>query len=99
MVLRVLAVLKVLFDCRTAARTCQNDLGASEALLYLCCYGRNGDEGTASDYLTAGLDGGPLYNPVNGAVFTSIESFNAITMFSDLQTDPVQHASFETPPF
>jgi hypothetical protein len=36
-----------------------------------------------------GPGGGPLFNVVNGAVFTSIESFNAVTMFSDVNTLPV----------
>jgi hypothetical protein len=41
--------------------------------------------------LTNGLNGGPLFSLANGAVFTSIESFNGLTMFSNLQTAPVAH--------
>jgi hypothetical protein len=79
----------VLLDCRDAHRTSQADLGPQEKPVFFCCYGKNGDEGSASNYLTGGLNGGALFNPSNGAVFTSIESFNALTMFADLQTVPV----------
>jgi hypothetical protein len=50
----------------------------------LLTYGRNGGDGRPADYLlTAGPSGGPIFPCVPGAVFTSIESFNAVTMFSD----------------
>jgi hypothetical protein len=59
------------------------------------CYGtfgvnsvtnNSGDPIVGSDYLFTGGPGGagPL-NIVNGAVFTSLESFNAVTMFSDVE--------------
>ena len=46
-----------------------------------------GDPVTAADYLFTGGPGatGPL-NFTNGCVFTSLESFNAVTMFSDVPT-------------
>ena len=82
--------LKVVLDSRVGCRTSRNDLGADERVSYFCCYGRNGDEGGACDYLINGAGGGnPLFNLANGAVFTSIESFNALTFFSDLNTAPV----------
>jgi hypothetical protein len=81
--------LPVLLDWRTGRRTCQNDLAADQRVCFFGCYGKNGDEGSAPDYLTKGLDGGPLFKPVNGAVFTSLESFNAVTFFSNAATAPV----------
>jgi hypothetical protein len=81
--------LKVLMDRRSTVRTSQANLGETERPIFYCCYGKNGDEGSTSEYLTAGLNGGPLFNPANGAVFASIESFNAVTFFSDEATSPV----------
>lgn len=81
--------VKVMLDKRSGCRTNLGDLGANELLLYFCCYGTNGDEGSACDYLINGPCGTPLFNPANGAVFTSIESFNALTFFSDIVTVPV----------
>jgi hypothetical protein len=81
--------LKVMLDRRSAKRTCQADLADEEKPVFFCCYGKNGDEGSMIDYLTTGLNGGALFNPANGAVFTSIESFNAVTLFSDESTAPV----------
>jgi hypothetical protein len=81
--------MKVILDRRSALRTSQADLMAAEKPVFFGCFGKNGDEGGSSDYLTTGLDGGPLFNPANGAVFTSIESFNAVTLFSDEVTAPV----------
>ncbi len=60
-----------------------------QSLAAYCCFGCNGDEGRGSDYLICAADGGVLSNLVNGAVFTSLESFNAVTMFLDLETSPV----------
>jgi hypothetical protein len=58
-------------------------------VIFLATFGKNGDEGSSSAYLmTGGPQGGHLFNTVNGAVFTSLESFNAVTMFSDVQTSP-----------
>jgi hypothetical protein len=81
--------LKVMLDRRNAKRTCQTDLAAEDKTVFLCGFGRNGDEGGTTEYLTTGLNGGPLFNPANGAVFTSIESFSAVTLFSDEATAPV----------
>jgi rhodanese-related sulfurtransferase len=89
----------VLLDQRAAVRTSQTDLDAllnnpnlgrqgSQRLLALACYGMyNGDEAITKQYLlNGGPNGGPLYQLVNGAVFTSIESFNGVTLFSDAVT-------------
>jgi hypothetical protein len=92
--------LCVILDRRSGTRTNQADLDAllgtypqrlqGQAAILLATYGYNGDEGSASNYMfEGGPDGGVLFNLVNGAVFTSIESLNAVTMFSDVDTSPV----------
>ena len=92
--------LCVILDRRSATRTNQADLDAllstypqrqsGQGVILLATFGHNGDEGSASNYiLKGGPAGGPLFNVVNGAVFTSIESFNGVTMFSDVNTAPV----------
>jgi hypothetical protein len=91
--------LCVILDRRSGTRTNQADLNAllstypqrqpGQGAILVATFGRNGDEGSASNYiLKGGPAGGPLFNVVNGAVFTSIESFNAVTMFSDVNTAP-----------
>ncbi|MBN1436752.1 MAG: hypothetical protein JW936_06735 [Sedimentisphaerales bacterium] len=57
-----------------------------QAVIYLASYGRNGDDPAGADYILAGYNGGPLFNVANGAVFSAYESFNAVTMFSDVAT-------------
>jgi len=92
--------LCVILDRRSGTRTNQADLEAlldiypereeGQAAILVATFGYNGDEGSASNYiLEGGPDGGFLFNLVNGAVFTSIESLNAVTMFSDCNTLPV----------
>jgi len=90
----------VMLDRRMAVRTSQTDLNSyatanptsrvnPQGIVLLATYGTNGDEGSSSNYLLAGSPGGgPLFNVVNGAVFTSIESYNGVTMFSDVNTAP-----------
>ncbi|MFA5251239.1 MAG: dockerin type I repeat-containing protein [Phycisphaerae bacterium] len=92
--------LCAVLDRRSGVRTSQADLDAlltkypqrqsGQGAILLATFGRNGDEGSASNYILAGgPGGGPLFNVVNGAVFTSIESYNAVTMFSDVNTAPI----------
>jgi len=92
--------LCVILDRRSGTRTNQADLDAlldtyperqqGQAAILVATFGCNGDEGSASNYiLEDGPDGGALFNLFNGAVFTSIESLNATTMFSDASTSPV----------
>ncbi len=92
--------LCVILDRRSGTRTNQSDLEAlldtypqrqqGQAAILVATFGHNGDEGSTSNYiLKGGPNGGALFNLVNGAVFTSIESFNAVTMFSDCNTLPV----------
>jgi hypothetical protein len=62
-------------------------LAADEGIAGLLTYGRNGGDGRPRDYLlVSGPGGGPLFKCVPGAMFTSIESFNAVTFFSDPNT-------------
>jgi len=63
----------------------QSDLAGYQALVALATYGSHDDAGSSSDYLVAGgPGGGPLFCMTYGAVFTAIESFNAVTFFSDV---------------
>lgn len=89
-------------DKRYNQRTNQTDLNAYastdpnrdvyQGIIALATYGYNGDEGSSEHYLLeSGPERGPLFNCVNGAVFTSIESLNAVTMFSDISTLPAPH--------
>lgn len=99
--------LCVLLDQRAGIRTCQADLDlllnnaalgrvGPQGLLALACYGMyNGDETITKEYLlNGGPNGGPLYQLVNGAAFTSIESFNAVTLFSDAVTTQAKIVDF-----
>ncbi len=92
--------LCVLLDRRSGTRTNQIDLDAllstypqrepEQGVILIATFGCNGDEGSASNYLLKdGPGGGALFNLVNGAVFTSLESLDAATMFSDCNTQPV----------
>jgi hypothetical protein len=92
--------LCVLLDRRSGIRTNQADLDAlpviypqrqqPQGAILVATFGCNGDEGSASNYiLKDGPGGEALFNLVNGAVFTSLESLNAVTMFSDCNTQPV----------
>jgi hypothetical protein len=92
--------LCVILDRRSGTRTKQSDLDTlpgtypqrqqQQGAILVATFGCNGDEGSKSNYiLKGGPGGGALFNLVNGAVFTSIESFNAVTMFSDCNTLPV----------
>ena len=79
--------LNVIYDKRASHRSCQTDLRWGQMAVGGASLGRNGDEGSDSDYI---LSGGPygtgLFKMACGAVFTSIESFNAVTLFSDVET-------------
>jgi len=85
----------VMLDRRVSNRTDQADLDAyavshpeshqQPGVILLAGFGMNGDEGGSGSYLLdGGPEGGSLFNAVNGAVFTSIESFNAVTMFTNV---------------
>lgn len=64
-------------------------------IIGLATYGCNGNDGRAATYLTTGgPQGGPLFPCVPGAVFTSIESFNAVTMFTTVPTTQAKIAEF-----
>jgi hypothetical protein len=85
----------VMLDRRPNIRTNQNDLAAEQLIVLLTSYGKNGDEGPSKTYLlNGGPAGGPLFNLTNGAVFTSFESFNAVTMFSNATTSQAKIVDF-----
>lgn len=66
--------------------TIANDMlmPAGAGLVGLLTYGRNGGDGRSQNYLLInGPSAGPLFTCVPGAVFASIESYNAVTMFTD----------------
>jgi Dockerin type I domain len=87
--------LCVMLDRRVSSRTNQADLDAyavshpeshqQPGVILLAGFGMNGDEGGSGTYLiNGGPEGGSLFDVVNGAVFSSIESFNAVTMFTNV---------------
>ena len=79
--------ITVLCDMQNEHRINQADLLANEVAVAVASFGTNGDEGTSKDYiLKDGPNDGPLFNLAYGAVFCSIESFNAVTMFSGAST-------------
>lgn len=79
--------LTVICDKRSYHRTNQDDLDPEKLVVALACYGVNGDEPGGGDYIeTAGPQGGPVFDLAYGAVFTSLESFNVPTTFTDVLT-------------
>lgn len=66
-----------------------------QGVIGFSCFGMNGDEGRTKTYLlTGGENGGVLFPFLNGAVFTSLESFNAVTLFSDVSTTQAKIVDF-----
>lgn len=87
--------INVILDTRYKKTTTQANLATDELVLLLTTYGVNGDEGNPKTYLLTGGPGGiPLFNLANGAVFTSMESFNAVTMFSNAITTQAKIIDF-----
>lgn len=87
--------LTVICDERPDHLTNQDDLEPDKLLVVLAGFGKNGDEGSPKDYLTTqGPQSGPLFQLTNGAVFTSVESYNAVTMFSDATTSQAKLIDF-----
>ena len=92
----------VVLDRRSAVRTNQADLdelvatipsrSENQNVIMLASFGVNGDEGDGNDYLVQ--EGQPLFEMANGAVFCSIESFNAVTMFSGVTTSQAKIIDF-----
>jgi hypothetical protein len=92
-------------DYRTSAylgQTLLNETSAfypgrapDQSVIAYASFGRNGDDGKTKDYLyTGGDDGGPMFTLANGAIFTSLESFNAVTLFSDQATSQAKIIDF-----
>lgn len=89
--------LNVILDSRLTKTTTQADLAADELALLLTTYGVNGDESNPKTYLlTGGPAGSAIFRLANGAIFTSMESFNAVTMFSDAVTTQAKIIDFIT---
>ena len=98
-----LHLLPVLLDYRNRVTTSPSDFSSldtyyptrqePQGVVGFSCYGMNGDEGRSKDYLYTGGPGGPFLF-LNGAVFTSLESFNAVTMFSNVQTTQCKIVDF-----
>ena len=58
-------------------------LGPDRGIAALLTYGMNGQDRRGADYLyTSGPYGGPAFQCAPGAVFSSLESYNATTMFT-----------------
>ncbi|MCB9849800.1 MAG: hypothetical protein H6817_03765 [Phycisphaerales bacterium] len=67
----------------------------NDGIIGLMTYGRNGGDGRPPTYLlTGGQNGGPLFRCAPGAVFTSLESFNAVTMFDDASSNQAKIVEF-----
>ncbi len=92
----------VVLDRRSGVRTSQTDLdelvagiadrSATQNVIALAGFGVNGDEGDGKGYLLS--EGAGLFNVANGGVFCSIESFNAVTMFSGVTTSQAKIIEF-----
>ena len=68
---------------------------AGAGIIGLATPGCNSGDGRPATYLTTGGPGGGLLFPcAPGAVFTSIESFNAATMFTSVSTNQAKIAEF-----
>ena len=79
----------------TSAIMNQSRIGANESLIGLLTFGRNSNDGRPKTYLlTSGPGGGPLFDCAYGAVFASLESFNAVTMFSNATTSQAKLVDF-----
>ncbi len=79
--------VNVLLDARGTCRTSQSDLSFGQAVVGLSTFGRNGDEGDSSNYLlNEGDDSSALFELCYGSVYASFESYNAVTLFSDIDT-------------
>ncbi len=89
-------LFKILIDRRTGKNLTQEMLEASDKVLLYATYGTNGDGPCSSGYLLTGCNGEPIFKFANGAVFTSIESFNAVTMFTCPGTGQAKIVDFIT---
>ncbi len=57
-------------------------VGDDQSIIALQSYGRNGGDGRPTNYLlVSGPNNGPLFKCSPGAIFSSLESYNAVTMF------------------
>jgi hypothetical protein len=85
---------KVLWDY-TAAWPSSAAFPAGAGAVALLTGGRNSNDGRPATYLTTGgPNGGPLVTCVPGAIFASVESFNAVTFFTSTSTSQAKIAEF-----
>ncbi len=88
----------VVIDQRNNTQATQADLDSTigtlierddmQKVITLATYGINGDESLSDDYLYATDPNSGIFNLTNGSIFTSFESYNAVTFFSDIATQP-----------
>jgi len=91
----VLDDLAVIYDFTDEIMNAGSAIVDGAPCLALATFGRNAGDGRPADYLfTGGPEGGALFQYVNGAVFASLESFNATTMFIDVNTTQGKIADF-----
>ena len=87
--------MTMIYDDRAQKRSSQSDLAMGQAAVVLNGYGCNGDENSSPDYLIAGgPEGAALFKLSYGAVFNSIESFNAVTFFADVSSSQAKIVDF-----
>ncbi len=72
------------------ASSCFSGRSPEQGVVFYSGYGTNGDESLNSDYLIeAGPNGLAAGALADGAVFTSVESLSAVTLFSNCNSHPV----------
>lgn len=85
---------QVLWD-DTAAMLSSAHLPQGSGIISLQTFGKNANDGCTATYLlTDGPGGGPLFRCAPGAVFTSLESFNYLTLFTSVATSQGKVAEF-----
>lgn len=90
--------LTMVYDQQAAHRTNQSELATGKAAVAVVSYGVNGDEAVKpSDYILHGGPGGTsLFQLTYGAVFDSVESYNAVTLFNNVSTGQGKIVDFIT---
>ena len=85
---------QVVFDA-TAAIQSQASLGAGSSVIGLATFGTNASDTRSANYLlTGGIGGSRFVEPAYGAVFASLESYSAVTFFSDAWTGQAKLADW-----
>lgn len=85
----------ILWDDTNSLPTQADAPYSTKAISAFFTYGRNAGDGRPANYLMVnGPGGGPLFQCAPGAVFASLESFNAVTMFLSTATTQAKIAEF-----